>query len=497
MWHQFGNMIQIGAQGLYISMFDEFNEGNQIACTAEDASMEPAGTSSLYFTLDQDGVHCSSDYYLRLTGDGDKMLKGQIPFTFTRPTVPALPLIFPSAPTGLTARVGNRQARLEWTAVTGAADVLSYNIKRATVSGGAYTTIATNVGLISFTDANLTNGTSYYYVVSAVNSLGESADSAEASVTPQTLYQVNSGGTAADSFIADSFYSSGSTASTSSGIDTSGVTNPAPQTVYQTERWNNNTYTFPSLIGGASYKVRLHFAEIYWNSAGVRVFNVFINGTQVLTNYDVFVDAGAKNKAIIKEFTTRPNSSSQITIQYSNITGKDNAKSSGIEILPLPAVPTGLTATVISTGQVKLSWAASSNATSYNVKQATVSNGPFTTVANLTSLTYTNTGLTNGTLYYFVVSATNAFGESVNSAPVSARPVATTAPELTLGTSGGQINLSWPADHTGWRLLMQTNSIGSAMGTDWPTVSGSAATNQIFVPINSSYGGAFFRLVYP
>jgi hypothetical protein len=45
-------------------------------------------TNSTFLTLDEDGTACSSDYYLRLTGDGDKMLKGQIPFTFTRPTSP-------------------------------------------------------------------------------------------------------------------------------------------------------------------------------------------------------------------------------------------------------------------------------------------------------------------------------------------------------------------------------------------------------------------------
>jgi len=116
-------MTRLGAQGIYISMFDEFNEGNQIACTAEDASMEPVGSSSLYFTLDQDGTHCSSDYYLRLTGDGDRMFKGQIPLTATRPTQPMLPLVIPSAPTGLTAGIGNGQVTLNWTAVTGAADV--------------------------------------------------------------------------------------------------------------------------------------------------------------------------------------------------------------------------------------------------------------------------------------------------------------------------------------------------------------------------------------
>jgi hypothetical protein len=86
MWHQFGNMIQIGSDALYISMYDEFNEGNQIAKTAATAADEP--TDVTLPTLDEDGTACSSDYYLRLTGDGGKMLKGQIPFTFTRPTSP-------------------------------------------------------------------------------------------------------------------------------------------------------------------------------------------------------------------------------------------------------------------------------------------------------------------------------------------------------------------------------------------------------------------------
>jgi hypothetical protein len=86
MWHQFANMIQIGSDALYVSMYDEFNEGNQIAKTAATAAQKPAGSS--FVTLDEDGTACSSDYYLRLTGDGGRMLKGQIPFTFTRPTSP-------------------------------------------------------------------------------------------------------------------------------------------------------------------------------------------------------------------------------------------------------------------------------------------------------------------------------------------------------------------------------------------------------------------------
>ena len=87
MWRQFYNMVRVGAQGIYISMFDEYGEGNQIAKTAENASMVPAGSGLL--ALNEDGTACSSDYYLRLTADGGRMLKRQIALTPTRPTNPA------------------------------------------------------------------------------------------------------------------------------------------------------------------------------------------------------------------------------------------------------------------------------------------------------------------------------------------------------------------------------------------------------------------------
>jgi hypothetical protein len=86
MWRQFYNMVRVGAQGIYISMFDEYNEGNQIAKTAENTGMVPAGSGLL--ALDQDGTACSADYYLRITADGGRMLKGQLPLTATRPTPP-------------------------------------------------------------------------------------------------------------------------------------------------------------------------------------------------------------------------------------------------------------------------------------------------------------------------------------------------------------------------------------------------------------------------
>jgi len=86
----------------------------------------------------------------------------------------------PAAPTGLNATAGNQQVNLTWTASSGAT---SYNVKRGTASGGPYTTIS-SPGTTSYADSSVTNGTTYYYVVSAVNSGGESGNSSQVSATP-------------------------------------------------------------------------------------------------------------------------------------------------------------------------------------------------------------------------------------------------------------------------------------------------------------------------
>src|SRR5215813_9252387 len=87
----------------------------------------------------------------------------------------------PPAPTGLAATAGNAQVSLSWNASSGAT---SYNVKRSTTSGGPYTTIATGVTSTSFTNTGLTNGTTFFFVVSAVNAAGESGNSNQASATP-------------------------------------------------------------------------------------------------------------------------------------------------------------------------------------------------------------------------------------------------------------------------------------------------------------------------
>lgn len=162
-----------------------------------------------------------------------------------------------------------------------------------------------------------------------------------------------------------------------------------------------------------------------------------------------------------------------------------------------PPVPTGLTATA-GDALVALAWNAATNANGYNVKRSLTSSGTYAVIAtNLAGLTYTNTGLANGTLYYFAMSATNASGESLNCSQVSARPVSASAPELTLLHTSAQLTLTWPADHTGWLLQGQTNAPGQGLGTNWVTVSGSDTNNQTAVPIVTTNGSVFFRLAHP
>lgn len=86
-----------------------------------------------------------------------------------------------NAPINLTATAGDKKVTLSWNAVIGAT---GYNVKRSTTAGGPYTTIASNVVGTSYEDTNVVNGTTYYYVVTAIGVNGESINSNEASATP-------------------------------------------------------------------------------------------------------------------------------------------------------------------------------------------------------------------------------------------------------------------------------------------------------------------------
>jgi hypothetical protein len=101
--------------------------------------------------------------------------------------------------------------------------------------------------------------------------------------------------------------------------------------VYQTQRDGTFTYTIPGMVANSQHTVLLHFAEIYFTAAASREFNVAINGTNVLTNFDVYAAAGGEYIAVVKSFTATANSSGQIVVAFTS--GAVNQPSvAGLEI---------------------------------------------------------------------------------------------------------------------------------------------------------------------
>ena len=90
----------------------------------------------------------------------------------------------PPAPVNLTALGGNGLAALSWTAANRTA---SYTVRRSLTSGGPYTALQSGITTTYYTDSTVSNGTTYYYVVSAVNAFGESPNSPKPPPRPMRL----------------------------------------------------------------------------------------------------------------------------------------------------------------------------------------------------------------------------------------------------------------------------------------------------------------------
>lgn len=98
------------------------------------------------------------------------------------------------------------------------------------------------------------------------------------------------------------------------------------------------------------------------------------------------------------------------------------------------------------------------------------------------------------------LSWSNSLAVNGSIAVVTGSPVNTTPTNIVTSVSGGTLTLSWPADHTGWRLLVQTNHLSAGISVnpgDWGTVSGSAATNEVQLTIDPTKPTEFYQLVYP
>jgi beta-glucanase (GH16 family) len=404
--------------------------------------------------------------------------------------------IGPAAPSNLIAtEVSASQVNLAWTA--SATSGVTYNVFRAGVSGfapGAANLIASGVGSTSYSDtgiaANASAAMTYYYVVEAVNAAGTSASN-QASVTLPSLcspactdgLDINSGGSTTGSYLADEDFAGGSASSTSATINTSLLANPAPQGVYQSERFGDFTYTLPNLTPGGSYVLNLHFAEIYWTQAGQRQFNVIVNGTTVLTNFDIFAIAGGENIAIVESFPVTASSAGTVTIQFA--TGNaDLPKVSGIELMQVTSAQAATDIQIDAGGVTSGTWLAdeyfaggSAASTTASINTSLVSNAAPQAVYQTErygDFIYTIPGLTPGASYnvnlHFAEIYWNAVGDRQFNVLINGATVLT---NFDIFAAAGGEDIAIVKSYTATASSMGTVTIQFTTGAaDQPKVSG-------------------------
>jgi hypothetical protein len=454
----------------------------------------------------------------------------------------------PFTPANLAATASNAAVALTWNAAAGAD---SYILRRSTTSGGSYTDVATGVTATSYLDTGLVNGTTYYYVVAATNSYGLSSDSAEASAKPVEMrayyaFEGNALDTSGNGFNGTATavsYVTGKVGAQAAQFNGSSSYVSVPRSItdnFTVAMWVKTTDSAGSAGGQWWSGKGLVDGEV--GGGGADWGTAIVNGKFALGVGSTSGDTTIASSVNVNDGTwhhlaaTRDNSSGAIAVYVDGVlrgsgTGPTGSRTwppnlrigsiqtgnnflngtiddvrlydrilTGGEISALigtpPASPTGLTATA-GNASVALSWSASATATDYFVKRSTTSGSGYSAVATNASLSFTNTGLNNGTLYFYVVRAVNGSGESADSTEASARPASSTPTQLSFAMVGNQVQTAWPADHTGWRLQSQTNSLAVGLSTNWVDVSGSAQTNMVIVPLDASNGAVFFRLVWP
>jgi fibronectin type 3 domain-containing protein len=339
---------------------------------------------------------------------------------------PSAPATAPSAPSLNSATPGNGSVALAWSAPSsnGGSAISAYKVYRGTSSGNE--TLLTTLGNVtSWTDSGVTNGTTYFYKVTALNSVGESAASNELSATP-----------------------------------TQPATAPGPPSLNGATAGNASvalTWSAPSSNGGSAI-------------TGYKVYRGTSSGSETLLttlgNVTSWTDNGVTNGATYYYKVTALNSVGE-SIRSNEMSATPFAVA--------PGAPT-LNGAIAGTGTVALAWSPpSSNGgsaiTGYRIYRSTSSGSEtlLTAVGNVTS--WTDTGVTNGTTYYYKVSALNSAGESVSSNERSATPTAAATapgpPTLTGASAGrhGGVALTWSAPTsnggsaiTGYRVYRGTSS---------------------------------------
>jgi hypothetical protein len=351
----------------------------------------------------------------------------------------------PPAPVGLELQANaNSSISLDWAATPGAT---SYRIYRGTSAGGEGATSIASTTSTGYTDTNLSVTPIYFYEITAVNSVGESSRSAEdASKTPPPI---GTGGNTAGVASGNSlvFYGKDSllggfdwfqtlTGWFPQALGSSGSVSPGQQVIDMAYA-QEGSMTFNNVVEPASglYTVdwRYAFASGLFPGVTNRQMGLEVNGTVITTterfpvtgSFDVYQDS-----ALQVHLNAGKNSIALVAVSDHGVSRVDE-----LTVTPAtaaaPSGPAGLSA-VSGSGQVTLHWtgSASGSPTSYSIYRGTMSDGEATTpiaTTNGTTTTFTDTGLKNGTTYFYNVAASNAAGISPDSNEIFVTPGVTTS----------------------------------------------------------------------
>ena len=392
---------------------------------------------------------------------------------------------YPAEPIGLAGTAGDKSASLTWDQD---AMATSYNVKRSDVSGGPYTTIKTSITDTNYVDTKLTPGKAYYYVVSAVNSKGESFDSSEVSVEPtgepEPIYYVDEDFENAPLDITPTGYEVSPTPQTSKNKVVAAVVpadskgNSSSRALYLYDRDSVNTQfirKFTPQFGTVIIETDFYFPEESGTSVPLQVQNAdgsktafalevrkptlpAASGSYTLTynkgssNYYKLMDPPQSTKAWhnMKLVANVPADKVDVYIDdtfvqsfdftttkfkdygIGRILSKTPGGGSGsfyfdnLKVYVEPAAtPKGLKA-VPGNGAVELTWTEPQGADSYNIKRSETSGGPYTVIkSNVTGSSYIDNTVSNDTTYYYVITANGVGGETGNSNQVQVTPTET------------------------------------------------------------------------
>lgn len=279
----------------------------------------------------------------------------------------------PDAPQGINGVSKDTRAKIIWDKVSNAD---SYNVKRSASPGGPYTTIAEDVLETEYTDTGITNGTSYYYVVTALNEGGESVNSVEVSVMPNPQLP------------------------------------QAPMNLQVTPSANAIELTWQPVYNAESYEVMRSETE-----GGPYV--TVLEATTANTFTDSHVTFGKTYYYVV---------------QAKNAVGVSNNSEEiqGASGQVLPGIPTNVI-TKVKDKNVYITWDSANDATSYSIMRSSLEDGSYTLLQdNIRGISYRDTSVAYNDTYYYKIVAVNEKGEGEPTSPIRVNVMDTSEQQVLL-----------------------------------------------------------------